>query len=218
AEPELGIRYDENGTQAMARLEDGRRFGVVVTQRYDGQTGDPTLDDLSQALTAVWGTDFGVHSPTWISRFTDMTRQAAAYRAGRVLLAGDAAHVHPPHGGPGPNTGVQGARNLGWKLAPVVPGAEPRRRLATYHPGAHPGRGRGAAQHEGAGGPRRHRRPPPGAPRHRGRAAELGRAAPPHRRHARRPRHPLRPRRRAPAARPAHARPRHPHRGRPHAG
>src|SRR5436190_4783466 len=74
-EPELGIRHDDNGTQAIGRLEDGRRFGIVVSETYAGQTGEPTLRDLSRALVAVWGTDYGVHSPTWISRFTDMTRQ-----------------------------------------------------------------------------------------------------------------------------------------------
>jgi 3-(3-hydroxy-phenyl)propionate hydroxylase len=116
-DPEFGLRRDSNGTQAIGRLEDGKRVGVVVSERYAGQTGEPTLHDLSRALIAVWGTDFGVHNPTWISRFTDMTRQAASYRTGRVLLAGDAAHVHYPVGGQGLNTGVQDAVNLGWKLA-----------------------------------------------------------------------------------------------------
>ena len=93
-EPEVGIRHDDRGTQAIGRLEDGERFGVVVSERYAGQTGEPTLSELSRALVAVWGTDYGVHSPTRISRFTDMSRQAASYKEGRVLLAGDAAHVH----------------------------------------------------------------------------------------------------------------------------
>jgi 3-(3-hydroxy-phenyl)propionate hydroxylase len=136
-EPELGIRHDENGTQAIARLEDGR-VGVVVSERYAGQTEEPTLRDLSEALVAVWGTDFGVHSPTWISRFTDMTRQAASYREGRVLLAGDAAHVHYPVGGQGLNLGVQDAVNLGWKLAQVVKGTAPERLLDTYQAERHP--------------------------------------------------------------------------------
>ena len=100
--------------------------------------GEPTLRDLSEALIAVYGTDFGIHSPTWISRFTDMTRQAAAYRAGRVLLAGDAAHVHSPHGGQGLNIGVQDAVNLGWKLAQVVNGTSPDSLLDTYHAERHP--------------------------------------------------------------------------------
>ena len=137
-EPEFGIRRDDNGTQALGRLEDGKRVGVVVSERYAGQTGEPTLGDLSRALIAVWGTDYGVHSPTWISRFTDMTRQAASYRKGRVLLAGDAAHVHYPVGGQGLNTGVQDAVNLGWKLAQVVKQISPESLLDTYHAERHP--------------------------------------------------------------------------------
>ena len=89
-------------------------------------------------LVAAYGTDYGVHSPTWISRFTDMTRQAATYRDRRVLLAGDAAHVHGPHGGQGLNVGVQDAVNLGWKLAQVVNGTSPERLLDTYHDERHP--------------------------------------------------------------------------------
>jgi 3-(3-hydroxy-phenyl)propionate hydroxylase len=136
-EPEPGIRHDENGTQAVALLEDGR-VGVVVTQRDAGQSEEPTLQDLSDALVAIWGTDFGVHSPSWISRFTDMTRQATSYRAGRVLLAGDAAHVHYPVGGQGLNLGVQDAVNLGWKLAQVVHDTSPDRLLDTYGAERHP--------------------------------------------------------------------------------
>jgi 2-polyprenyl-6-methoxyphenol hydroxylase-like FAD-dependent oxidoreductase len=136
-EPEWGIRHDDNGTQAMGKLEDGRA-GMVVSERYAGQAGEPTLRDLSRALVAAWGTDYGVHSPTWISRFTDMTRQAASYREGRVLLAGDAAHVHYPVGGQGLNVGVQDAVNLGWKLAQVVHGTTPESLLDTYHAERHP--------------------------------------------------------------------------------
>jgi 2-polyprenyl-6-methoxyphenol hydroxylase-like FAD-dependent oxidoreductase len=137
-EPEFGIRHDDNGTQAIGRLEDGKRVGVVVSERYAGQTGEPTLGDLSRALIAVWGTDYGVHSPAWISRFTDMTRQAASYRTERVLLAGDAAHVHYPVGGQGLNTGVQDAVNLGWKLAQVVNQISPDSLLDTYQAERHP--------------------------------------------------------------------------------
>src|SRR5499433_3849140 len=137
-EPPWGIRYDDKGTQAMGRLEDGKRIGVVVSERPAAQTEEPTLHDLSQALIAVWGTDFGVHSPTWISRFTDTTRQAASYREGRVLLAGDAAHVHYPVGGQGLNIGVQDAVNLGWKLAQVVNGTSSESLLDTYHAERHP--------------------------------------------------------------------------------
>ncbi|PYX33282.1 MAG: hypothetical protein DMG80_06655, partial [Acidobacteria bacterium] len=87
---------------------------------------------------AACGTDYGIHNLTWISRFTDMSRQAAAYRKGRVLLAGDAAHVHSPVGGQGLNTGVQDAVNLGWKLAQVVKGTSPEGLLDTYHAERHP--------------------------------------------------------------------------------
>ena len=137
-EPELGIRRDEKGQHGLGRLEDGKRVRVVVRELHAGQTAEPTLRDLSQALVAVWGSDFGVHSPTWISRFTDMTRQAASYREGRVLLAGDAAHVHYPVGGQGLNIGVQDAVNLGWKLAQVVHGTSPESLLDTYHAERHP--------------------------------------------------------------------------------
>jgi 3-(3-hydroxy-phenyl)propionate hydroxylase len=137
-EPQWGIRYDDQGTQAMGPLEDGKRVRLVVSERFAGQAAEPTLRDLSRALVAVWGTDFGVHSPTWISRFTDMTRQAAAYRDRRVLLAGDAAHVHYPVGGQGLNVGVQDAVNLGWKLAQVVKRTAPEGLLDTYHGERHP--------------------------------------------------------------------------------
>jgi hypothetical protein len=110
----------------------------MVTEQHVGHTAEPTLRDLSDALITVYGTDFGVHNPTWISRFTDMTRQAAAYRNGRVLLAGDAAHVHYPAGGQGIGLGVQDAVNLGWKLAQVVSGTSPERLLDTYHAERHP--------------------------------------------------------------------------------
>ena len=102
------------------------------------QPTEPTLRDLKELLIAACGTDYGVHSPTWISRFTDMTRQAAQYRSGRVLLAGDAAHVHSPIGGQGLSTGVQDAVNLGWKLAQVIKGTSPDSLLDTYHAERHP--------------------------------------------------------------------------------
>jgi hypothetical protein len=112
--------------------------GVMLTEPHPGATEEPTLREVSEALVAVYGTDYGIHSPIWISRFTDMSRQAAAYRAGRVLLAGDAAHVHSPAGGQGLNTGVQDAVNLGWKLAQVVKGTSPETLLDTYHAERHP--------------------------------------------------------------------------------
>jgi 3-(3-hydroxy-phenyl)propionate hydroxylase len=147
-EPELGIRRTPSGMHALGKVEyeirdgelvygKGGTVGVMVTESYVG-TSEPTLRDLSEGLIAVYGTDYGIHSPTWISRFTDMTRQAAAYRKGRVLLAGDAAHVHSPVGGQGLNTGVQDAVNLGWKLAQVVNGTSPESLLDTYHAERHP--------------------------------------------------------------------------------
>src|SRR5204863_4062047 len=117
---------------------DSGPVGVMVTEQQVGRTGEPTLRDLSEALIAVEGTDYGIHSPIWISRFTDMTRQAAAYRDRRVLLAGDAAHVHAPDGGQGLNIGVQDAVNLGWKLAQVVKRTSPESLLDTYHAERHP--------------------------------------------------------------------------------
>ncbi|MGP0029505.1 MAG: FAD-dependent monooxygenase [Acidimicrobiales bacterium] len=137
-EPPPGIRHDAIGVHGLHRMEDGRTVRVVVTERELGPSSEPSLRELSQALITVYGTDFGIHSPTWISRFTDMTRQAAAYRAGRVLLAGDAAHVHYPAGGQGLSLGVQDAVNLGWKLAQVVNGASPERLLDTYQEERHP--------------------------------------------------------------------------------
>ncbi len=126
-EPELGVRHDERGTHALGRREyqvrdgeivygDGGPIRVMVTEAQVGSATEPTLRELRDAVISVYGTDFGMHNPTWISRFTDTTRQAAAYRAGRVLLAGDAAHVHYPVGGQGLSLGVQDAVNLGWKL------------------------------------------------------------------------------------------------------
>ncbi len=133
-----GIRLDDVGIHAMSLLEDGRTVGVVVTEQQLGPATEPTLADLGEALTAVYGTDFGVHEPRWISRFTDATRQAAAYRSRRVLLAGDAAHIHPPTGGQGIGLGVQDAVNLGWKLAQVVQGVSPDALLDNYHAERHP--------------------------------------------------------------------------------
>ena len=137
-EPPKGVRHDANGVHGLGRLEDGRTVRVVVTEPKVGRGGEPTLRDLSEVLISVYGTDFGVHNPTWISRFTDMTRQAAAYRAGRVLLAGDAAHVHYPAGGQGLSLGVQDAVNVGWKLAQVVNGTSPESLLDTYQDERHP--------------------------------------------------------------------------------
>jgi 3-(3-hydroxy-phenyl)propionate hydroxylase len=137
-EPPRGVRSDARGVHALGKLEDGKTYRVVVTEQQIETGSEPTLHDLSAALIAVFGTDFGVHSPIWISRFTDTTRQAATYRAGRVLLAGDSAHVHYPAGGQGISLGVQDAVNLGWKLAQVVNATSPDSLLDTYHTERHP--------------------------------------------------------------------------------
>jgi 2-polyprenyl-6-methoxyphenol hydroxylase-like FAD-dependent oxidoreductase len=148
-QPELGIHRNAFGVHSFGKMKyeirdgevvymDGGPVGVMVTEQRVGPTTEPTLRDLSEALIAVCGTDYGIHSPTWISRFTDMTRQAASYRKGRVLLAGDAAHVHAPDGGQGLQTGVQDAVNLGWKLAQVVKGRSPESLLDTYQAERHP--------------------------------------------------------------------------------
>ena len=148
-EPELGIRHDEKGTHALGRLEYEIRDGevvyrdegpirVMVTEEHVGHVAEPTVRELRDALISVYGTDYGMHNPTSISRFTDTTRQAATYRAGRVLLAGDAAHVHYPVGGQGLSLGVQDAVNLGWKLAQAVAGTSPESLLDTYHAERHP--------------------------------------------------------------------------------
>ncbi|RUY99088.1 hypothetical protein EN974_13005 [Mesorhizobium sp. M7A.F.Ca.CA.001.12.2.1] len=137
-EPPWGFRSNASGIHALGKIEDGKKVGVVLTEPRLEARGEPTLRELSEALAAIYGTDFGVHSPTWLSRFTDMTRQAAAYRDRRVLLAGDAAHVHPPMGGQGLNIGVQDAVNLGWKLAQVIKGISPESLLDSYHAERHP--------------------------------------------------------------------------------
>jgi 3-(3-hydroxy-phenyl)propionate hydroxylase len=93
-EPEWGFRRDALGLHSLSRMPDGGPIRVLVTEQHVGATAEPTLRDLSEALIAVYGPDYGIHSPAWISRFTDTVRQAAAYRKGRVRLAGDTAHVH----------------------------------------------------------------------------------------------------------------------------
>ena len=148
-EPPLGMRRTASGIHGLSKVEyeirngevvykEGGTVRVMVTESHVGATSEPTLRDLSEGLIAVYGTDYGIHSPTWITRFTDMTRQAATYRERRILLAGDAAHVHSPVGGQGLNTGVQDAVNLGWKLAQVVHRTAPESLLDTYHSERHP--------------------------------------------------------------------------------
>jgi hypothetical protein len=137
-EPEIGMRPEGGGIGPVNREKGGGPYGIVLLEKQTEHATEPTLQDLSEALISAYGTDYGVHSPTWISRFTDLTRQAASYRQGRVLLAGDAAHIHGPQGGQGLNTGVQDAVNLGWKLAQVVRRQSHESLLDTYHTERHP--------------------------------------------------------------------------------
>jgi 2-polyprenyl-6-methoxyphenol hydroxylase-like FAD-dependent oxidoreductase len=147
-EPPFGMHRSAFGIHSFGRTEYEIRDGQIVytggpirlmlTEAAVGPATDPTLDDLRAALVATCGTDYGVHSPIWISRFSDTSRQAETYRSGRVFLAGDAAHIHAPDGGQGLNTGVQDAFNLGWKLAAAVHGTAPEALLDTYHTERHP--------------------------------------------------------------------------------
>lgn len=137
-EPQWGIRHDPLGVHSLGKLGDEGTLRLMVTERNLGRGAEPTLSELSEGLHAVYGTDYGIHSPTWITRFTDAARQAATYRDRRILLAGDAAHVHHPVGGQGLNTGLQDVVNLGWKLARVVNGSSADRILDTYHAERHP--------------------------------------------------------------------------------
>jgi 2-polyprenyl-6-methoxyphenol hydroxylase-like FAD-dependent oxidoreductase len=123
----------------LGPIGEGVYRGVVPAEGVaEDRSAPPTLEEFRQQLRAVAGTDFGVHSPRWLSRFGDATRQAERYRVGRVLLAGDAAHVHPPVGGQGLNLGIQDAFNLGWKLAAEVGGWAPEGLLDTYQTERHP--------------------------------------------------------------------------------
>jgi 2-polyprenyl-6-methoxyphenol hydroxylase-like FAD-dependent oxidoreductase len=148
-DPEFGIRRDASGTHGFSRVNYEIRDGkiiyadhgpmrVMITEKQPGAKGEPTLQDLRDAVRGVYGRDFGIDRPIWISRFTDMSRQATSYRDRRVLLAGDAAHIHGPPGGQGLNTGVQDAVNLGWKLAQVVTGTSADSLLDSYHAERHP--------------------------------------------------------------------------------
>ncbi|MFJ7207093.1 rifampin monooxygenase [Streptomyces sp. NPDC098789] len=125
----FGVSPNDDGTHRVVVPADGVS---------EDRTAAPTLEDFRHRLRAVAGTDFGVRAPRWLSRFGDATRQAERYRVGRVLLAGDAAHVHPPTGGQGMNLGVQDAFNLGWKLAAAVDGWAPEGLLDSYHEERHP--------------------------------------------------------------------------------
>jgi 3-(3-hydroxy-phenyl)propionate hydroxylase len=137
--PELGFRFDAAGRRhALGQREPGGPIGAVLLEDEVEHDAEPTLDELRAKLVEIWGSDFGLRRASWLSRFTDVARQAAEYRRGRVLLAGDAAHIHPPMGGQGMGTGIQDAVNLGWKLAQVVHGISPDSLLDTYHAERHP--------------------------------------------------------------------------------
>lgn len=134
----FGLHRGPLGVGGIGPMEGGETLKIVVPEARLESGDEPTLDELRDALFVVHGTDYGVHSPTWISRFTDATRQAASYREGRVLLAGDAAHIHSPMGGQGIPLGMGDAVNLGWKLAQVVQGTSPDALLDTYQAERHP--------------------------------------------------------------------------------
>ena len=137
-EPAWGMRNDAIGTHGIGKLDEGRVRLVLTEREVSAAKEEPDLRDVSRALVTIYGTDFGIHDPTWLTRFTDASRQADAYRAGRVLIAGDAAHIHYPASGQGLNLGVQDAVNLGWKLAQVIAGSSPESLLDTYQEERHP--------------------------------------------------------------------------------
>jgi 2-polyprenyl-6-methoxyphenol hydroxylase-like FAD-dependent oxidoreductase len=132
------VRKTQLGFGAVPLGDGGYRVVAPAAGVAEDRTVPPTLDELKQQLRATAGTDFGVHAPRWLSRFGDATRLAERYRVGRVLLAGDAAHIHPPLGGQGLNLGIQDAFNLGWKLAAEVGGWAPEGLLDSYHTERHP--------------------------------------------------------------------------------
>jgi 3-(3-hydroxy-phenyl)propionate hydroxylase len=136
--PPIGVRPEGGGIGPVDPQKNDTTYRVVLKEQRVDRTVDPTLEELREALVSAYDSDFGVHDPIWLSRFTDATRQATSYRVGRVLLAGDAAHIHSPHGGQGLNTGVQDAVNLGWKLAQVIRGTSSDSLLDTYQSERHP--------------------------------------------------------------------------------
>ena len=209
----LAERSTRSATAQVVYADSGP-VRIMLTEAHIGSTTEPTLRDLSEGLIAVYGTDYGIHSPTWISRFTDMTRQAAAYRDRRVLLAGDAAHVHAPDGGQGLNIGVQDAMNLGWKLAQVIRRISSDSLLDTYHAERHPTTARALRYHDGARGAPPSGRTHDGVARNHRRVPHGRRVSPTPRRDDIRSGHSLRPWTGAPADWTPHARSRPDHRER----
>jgi len=136
--PKWGLFHDATGMHGLSLVEGGPLVGVMITEPDVSRTREPTLGELREAMIRAFGSHYGAHSPAWLTRFTDMARQAVTYRQGRVLLAGDAAHIHYPAGGKGLNTGLQDAVNLGWKLAQVVKGVSSDTLLDTYTSERHP--------------------------------------------------------------------------------
>ncbi|HEX6462681.1 MAG TPA: FAD-dependent monooxygenase [Candidatus Saccharimonadales bacterium] len=133
--PAFGTRPEGGG---IGPAPDGESVGVTLREKVVKFGDSPSRDELREALISTYGTDYGLESINWISRFSDATKQAVSYRQGRVLLAGDAAHIHPPQGGQGLGVGLQDAVNLGWKLAQVVKKTSPESLLDTYHAERHP--------------------------------------------------------------------------------
>ncbi|MDT7710312.1 MAG: rifampicin monooxygenase [Pseudonocardiales bacterium] len=132
------VRRTHKGFGAGPSRDGLYRVVVPAEGLAEDRSVPPTLEEFKRQLRMLAGTDFGVHSPRWLSRFGDATRLAERYRTGRVLLAGDAAHIHPPVGGQGLNLGIQDAFNLGWKLAAEVNGWAPEGLLDSYHTERHP--------------------------------------------------------------------------------
>ena len=137
-DPPMGFTHTSEGSHAIGRRGPDEPIRLVIQQPYVPGAPEPGMDELRAGLRHVYDSEFGLRRAGWISRFTDATRQAATYRRGRILLAGDAAHIHPPQGGQGMGTGIQDAVNLGWKLAQVVEGTSPDALLDTYHDERHP--------------------------------------------------------------------------------
>ncbi|MEV6948286.1 FAD-dependent monooxygenase [Streptomyces sp. NPDC051172] len=129
------------GGMAMSAPMGGGVSRVILSERgapLRSRTRRPEFSEVADAWKRLTGVDISDGEPVWVSAFTDAARQVTQYRRGRVLLAGDAAHIHLPAGGQGMNTSIQDSVNLGWKLAAVVRGTAPEHLLDTYHEERHP--------------------------------------------------------------------------------